>query len=84
MAAEHAQIPVRFYRTEAGGEPVLEWLRGLDKPDRRSLPRERTARLLLCFHEETLVALHGFIKKTRKTPASDLALARRRMKEVTT
>jgi len=28
--------------------------------------------------------LHGFIKKTRKTPADDLALATRRMKEVTT
>ena len=30
-----------------------------------------------------LVVLHGFIKKTQKTPADDLALARRRMKEVT-
>jgi len=27
--------------------------------------------------------LHGFIKKTRKTPAQDLTLAKRRMKEVT-
>ena len=32
----------------------------------------------------TLVVLHGFIKKTRKTLADDLALAKRRMKEVTT
>jgi len=30
-----------------------------------------------------LVVLHGFIKKTQKTPVGDLALARRRMKEVT-
>ena len=36
MAKEHApEIPVRFYRTEAGTEPVLEWLRGLAKEDRR-------------------------------------------------
>jgi len=34
-------------------------------------------------HEQMLVVLHGFIKKTQKTPADDLALARRRMKEVT-
>ena len=30
----------------------------------------------------TLVALHGFIKKTRATPDEDLALARRRQKEL--
>ena len=36
MVKEHApEIPVRFYRTEAGTEPVLEWLRGLAKEDRR-------------------------------------------------
>lgn len=36
MAKEHTpEIPVRFYRTEAGTEPVLEWLRGLAKEDRR-------------------------------------------------
>src|SRR5215469_16004609 len=108
------EIPVRFYRTAAGREPVLEWLRSLDKEDRRTigldlmrvqfgwpigmplvrslkdglwelrsmLPSNRIARLILCFHQGTLVVLHGFIKKTRKTPAEDIALARRRMKEV--
>jgi phage-related protein len=30
-----------------------------------------------------LVVLHRFIKKTPETPADDLALAKRRMKEVT-
>jgi len=29
-----------------------------------------------------LVALHGFSKKTRGTPAKDLALARKRQKEL--
>src|SRR5580698_947980 len=33
----HPEVPVRFYRTEAGGSPVLEWLRGLDKDDRRAI-----------------------------------------------
>jgi phage-related protein len=53
-------------------------------PDRSTLPSQRIARMILCFHQGTLVVLHGFIKKTRKTPADDLALAKRRMKEVTT
>ncbi|MFZ3265749.1 MAG: type II toxin-antitoxin system RelE/ParE family toxin [Terriglobales bacterium] len=30
-------MPVRFYRTEAGGSPVLGWLRGLEKDDRRAI-----------------------------------------------
>jgi phage-related protein len=29
-----------------------------------------------------MVLLHGFVKKTQKTPARDLDLANRRMKEV--
>jgi phage-related protein len=117
MAQEHApQIPVRFYRTDGGREPALEWLRGLAREDRRAigmdlmrvqfgwpigmplvrslkgglwevrstLPSRRIARLILCFHNGNLVVLHGFVKKTRKTAEADLALARRRMKEVTT
>ncbi len=47
------------------------------------LPSQRTARLILCFHDQILVVLHGFIKKTQKAPADHLALAKRRMKEVT-
>ena len=115
MGEQNPEIPVRFYRTEAGGSPVLDWLRGLDKDDRHaigldlmrvqfgwpigrplvgslkdglwevrsSLPSQRIARLILCFHDQMLVVLHGFIKKTQKTPTDDLALAKRRMKEVT-
>ena len=109
------EVPVRFYCSESGKEPVREWLRELDAEDRRaigldlmrvqfgwpigmplvrslkdglwevrsSLPSQRIARLILCFHDGILIVLHGFIKKTQKTPADDLALARRRMNEVT-
>jgi phage-related protein len=49
---------------------------------RTDLPTRRTARVLLCLHDEQLVALHGFIKKTRATPNEDLALARKRQKEL--
>jgi phage-related protein len=30
-------IPVRFYSSEAGNEPVREWLRGLEAGDRRAI-----------------------------------------------
>lgn len=115
MSRTTPEVPVRFYRTDAGREPVREWLRGLAEGDRRAigldlmrvqfgwpigmplvrglkdglwevrspLPSQRIARLVLCFHEETLIVLHGFIKKTQKTPVDDLALAKRRMNEVT-
>ena len=49
---------------------------------RTDLPSKRTARVLLCLYRGHLVAVHGFIKKTRKTPDEDLALARRRQKEM--
>lgn|GEM_PF-4723309 len=38
--------------------------------------------MLLCLYQEHLVALHGFIKKARMTPDEDLALARKRQKEL--
>ena len=115
MANSPPEIPVRFYRSPSGREPVFDWLRALDKDDRRTigldlmrvqfgwpigmplvrslkdglwevritLPSRRIARLILCFHDQTLVVLHGFIKKTQKTPANDLSLARQRMMEIT-
>lgn len=49
---------------------------------RTDLPTKRTARVLLCLYRERLVALHGFIKKTRAVPVGDLALARKRQKEL--
>ena len=45
------KIPLVFYRTRSGNEPVRQWLK-------------------------------GFIKKTRVTPDSDLATARKRRKEL--
>lgn len=49
---------------------------------RTGLPTKRIARVLLCLYREHLVALHGFIKKTRETPAEELALAQKRHKEL--
>jgi phage-related protein len=107
-------IPVAFYSTETGTEPVREWLKELDPEDRRiigtdirtvefgwpigmpvcrpmgnglfevrsTITGKRIARILFCIHEGTMVLLHGFMKKTRKTPDADLAAALKRKREV--
>lgn len=49
---------------------------------RTELPSKRIARVLLCLDQGALVALHAFVKKTQKTPVDDLALARKRLKEL--
>jgi len=38
--------------------------------------------VLVCLYRGHLVALHGFIKKTRTAPDEDLALAIKRQKEL--
>jgi phage-related protein len=49
---------------------------------RTSLPSGTISRVMICFHEGRLYALHGFIKKTQATPDADLKLAQKRKKEV--
>ena len=104
------KAPAVFYRTEAGGEPVREWLKDLPREDKRAigediktvelgwpigmpvsrplkhglhevrshLSNNRIARVIFCIdRQQRMVLLHGFIKKTRKTPPEDIELARR-------
>jgi phage-related protein len=105
-------LPARFYRSDAGREPVREWLKGLPSADRRilgedikdvefawplglplvrplgrelwevrsTLTQGRIARVIFCLSEGHMVLLHGFIKKTRKTPRREIELALKRMK----
>jgi phage-related protein len=49
---------------------------------RTNLPSSRISRVFLTLEDGTLVALHAFIKKTQKTPDSELAIARKRLKEL--
>jgi len=49
---------------------------------RTSLASDRIARVIFCFHEDELVALNSFIKKSQKTPKAELDLALRRKKEM--
>ena len=41
---------------------------------------DRIARVLFTVKEDTMILLHGFIKKSKKTPANDLKLAKQRLK----
>jgi phage-related protein len=104
------RVPAIFFRTEAGGEPVRDWLKGLPSPEdrkrigediktvefgwpigmpvckplgdgihevRTSLVQNRIARVLFYIDKKgRMVLLHGFIKKTQKTPDPDFELAR--------
>ena len=64
------------------GMPLCRPLGGGLWEIRTWLPSKTISRVLICFHDEALYALHGFIKKTQKTPLEDLRLARERMKEI--
>ncbi len=109
-----SKIPLIFYRSASGSEPVREWLKTLPEAERHAIGKDilraqwrwpvgmplcralgnglseirtnlatrRTARVVVCVYREHLVALHGFIKKSRATPDDDLALARKRQKEL--
>ena len=48
---------------------------------RSTLSGGRIARVLFCVVQDGMLLLHGFIKKTQKTPVQDLELAVKRMKE---
>jgi phage-related protein len=50
---------------------------------RSSLRAGRIARVLFCVDEENMILLHGFIKKTRRTPQKDIDLGLQRMKGLT-
>jgi phage-related protein len=47
---------------------------------RSGLPRGGIARVIFCVEQGRMVLLHGFIKKTRKTPQHDIDLALKRRK----
>ncbi len=96
-------LAVNFYRTDAGNEPVRDWLKELSRDDKRiigediktaqlgwplgmplirkmdknlwevrsSLP-DGIARVFFTVDENQMILLHGFIKKSNKTPQNEL------------
>lgn len=50
---------------------------------RSNISAKRIARMVFTVVGEQMVLLHGFVKKTQKTPRADLDLALKRKKEIT-
>ena len=48
----------------------------------RSSLGSRIARVIFTVLDDRIVLLHGFVKKTRKTPPQDLSLAKRRLRRL--
>ncbi len=48
----------------------------------RSNLENRISRILFVFDDGAIILLHGFIKKTQKTPAQDIEIARKRAKNL--
>lgn len=49
---------------------------------RSNLTSGKIGRVIFCITEGKMVLLHGFIKKTQKTPQKDITIALKRMKEI--
>jgi phage-related protein len=64
------------------GMPLCRSLGGGLWEVRSSLPSNRIARVIFCVEGGHMVLLHGFVKKTPRTPENDLALAGKRMREI--
>ncbi|MFC6296274.1 type II toxin-antitoxin system RelE/ParE family toxin [Pseudomonas spelaei] len=102
-------LNVRFFCTDAGNEPVRDWLMELPRDSRRLIGTDiktvqfgwplgmplvrkledrlwevRTdlgnniARVIFTLVDCDMVLLHGFVKKSQKTPMAELYTARQR------
>jgi hypothetical protein len=81
--ARYRQRPIAGTMEVAGRDAALQIIGKRLVGDSYGFADEkRTARVLLCVYRDYLIALHGFIKKTRKTPDEDLDIARKRKKEL--
>jgi len=107
---EEPILDVVFYKTEAGNEPVREWLKSLPREDRRTIGEDiktaqyawplgmplirkmerglwevrssisqGIARVIFTIKDSMMILLHGFMKKSQKTPPNELDTARRRL-----
>ncbi len=105
------RLKVVFYQTSSGNEPVREWLKRLERPDKKTIGEDiktvqlgwplgmplvrklddglwevrssithGIARVTFTVHQEQMILLHGFIKKSKKTPTSELQISKKRLK----
>jgi phage-related protein len=83
ILADYARlVELRLEFGPALGMPYC-WLMGRALFELRPRGPEGMGRALYCFAVgRRIVVVHAFVKKTRTTPKTDVAIARRRMKEV--
>jgi phage-related protein len=106
-------LDVVFYKTEAGNEPVREWLKSLPREDRRTIGEDiktaqygwplgmplirkierglwevrsttsiGIARVFFTVKDNLMILLHGFVKKSQKTPQNELDTVHRRLNSI--
>lgn len=106
-------LDVVFFRSDAGAEPVRDWLKAASVDSRkrigedvktvqfgwplgmplvrklaedlwevRSNSKDGIARVLFTVLGQTMVLLHGFVKKTQKTPPRELDTAIKRLRKL--
>ena len=109
------RLPAKFFRSSNGVEPVKNWLKTLDREDRRiigsdikdvefsfpiglplcrslsgykdlwevrsKITRGKIARIIFYISNGEMILLHGFVKKSQKTPKKEIDLAVKRQKE---
>lgn len=106
-------LHVNFYKSDSGTEPVREWLKSLQKEEKKTIGEDiktvqfgwplgmplvrkldnnlwevrikldnKIARILLTAKNNQMILLHGFIKKSQKTPKNELDVAKKRRDEV--
>lgn len=111
-----SSLTVNFFRTDSGNEPVREWLREMEKEEKKTIGADiktvqdcwaspgpdvipdsmvkkiepglweirsklgsgTQSRIFFTVRGNRLILLHGFIKKSQKTPQKEIELARRR------
>jgi phage-related protein len=113
LVTDEPRLKVVFYKSQAGKEPVRDWLKSLPAQDKKTLGEDiktvqfgwplgmplvrkleselwevrsnissGIARVLFTVQDDYLILLHGFVKKSDKTPLDDLLLARNRLAQV--
>jgi phage-related protein len=86
LSLEDRQLVGRDVQKVEFGWPIgMPYCRSLGKglwEVRSDLTDGKIGRVIFCVIGGRMVLLHGFIKKTQKTPERDIELASKRMKEV--
>ncbi|KAB1085556.1 type II toxin-antitoxin system RelE/ParE family toxin [Neorhizobium galegae] len=82
---DRRQIGIDIQRVEFGWPLGMPYCRSLGHglwEVRSNLSSGRIVRVIFFIHEEEMILLHGFEKKTQKTPAQDIDLALKRKREI--